>query len=215
MLALAAALALQNSDLPEKAVVAYSGIPTVTGQNIVVQSHSVTLLLKKDHAEVSSLTLIKNDGPAGTAAVTIPEFQSVPGAPSFAIAATWANAPLTLSREQIMGIPENRNPTWRFSGKGPMKNLGTYALRISYSVPLGKCGFDHKQFLAAYDLNSPAPIGTLMTTYTYGPGVVFHEPEAAPNLGWQVGQKGAFLRLNGYDGKGGLSYCAFYSGGFK
>lgn len=215
MLALVAAVAFQNSSLPEKAVVSYAGIPTITGGNVTIQSHTVTVLLTKDHAEVSTLTLVKNNGAAGNVTVTIPEFQSEAGAPSFAISATWANAPMMLKREGIMGIPEQRNPSWRFSAAGPMKNLGTYALRTDYSVPLGKCGFDHKQFLAAYDLNSPAAIGTLMVTYKYGPGVVFHEPEAGPNLGWQIGLKGAYVRLDNYDGKAGLSYCAFYSGGFK
>lgn len=215
MLAIAAAIAFQSSNLPEKAVVAYSGIPTITGQNVAIQSHTVTILLTKDRAEVSTLTLVKNNGGAGSASFSIPEFQTEPPAPGFEVTATWANTPVTLKREGIVGIPEQRNPSWRFSAAGPMKNLGTYALRVTYSAPLGKCGFDHKQWLAAYDLTSAVPIGTLMVTYKYGPGVVFHEPEAGPNLGWQIGLKGAYVRLDNYDGKGGLSYCAFYPGGFK
>ena len=110
--------------------------------------------------------------------------------------------------DQLSGIPP-------MDASGPMVSLGSYALRISYRVPLGKCGFDHKQRLAVYGLTSPAPIGTLMVTYKYAPGVVFHDPEAGPDLGWQIGHKGAFLRINGYDGKAGLSYCAFYPGGFR
>jgi len=214
MLALAAALALQTSTLPEKAIVEYSGVPTVTGQNIAIESHSVTITLSKQFADVSSLTLVKNNGPAGNASIRIPGFVEGKGPTDLSPTATWANAPLALKSDLMMGIPENRNPFVRFTGSGPMQNLGTYALRIHYKVPLGRAGLDHKQFVAAYDLTSSAPIGTLMVNFTYAPGVVFHEPEAGPNIGWEIGLKGAFVKLTNYDGKAGLSYCAFYSGGF-
>jgi hypothetical protein len=212
MLAFAAALVLQAATLPEKPVVAYSGIPSVSGSNVVIQSHTVNLSIFKDYVDVSSLTLVKNSGPAGAANINV-GFGSLGGAQvPTALTATWAGKPLVLTQEkrmdQLSGIPP-------MDGAGAMQNLGTYALRISYRVPLGKCGFDHKQRLAAYGLLSSTPIGTLMVTYQYAPGVVFHEPEAGPNLGWQVGLKGAFLKLNNYDGKADVSYCAFYPGGFK
>jgi hypothetical protein len=212
MLALAAALFLQNSALPEKAAVSYSGIPTVSGGNITVQSHTVTILLSKDHADVSSLTMIKNNGPAGKASIEIGFGSLRQASLPTGVSATWANTSVALvsakRMDQLSGTPP-------MHGSGAMQSLGTYALRMKYSVPLGKCGFDHKQFIAAYDLTSPVPIGTLMVTYSYAPGVVFHEPEAGPGTGWQIGLKGAFLRVDNYDGKAGLSYCAFYSGGFK
>ncbi|MFI5387067.1 MAG: hypothetical protein ACHQ50_13215 [Fimbriimonadales bacterium] len=214
MLALAAAIAFQNNTLPEKAVVAYSGIPKITGQNIAIQSHTVTITVSKEFADVSSLTLIKNNGAAGNAVILIPGFQTAGTASVPSVSATWTNIAVPLLREPMMSIPEARNPSVRFSGSGPMQNLGTYALRISYRLPIGRSGFDHKQYLGAYDLTSPVPIGTLMVTYNYAKGVVFHEPEAGPNLGWQVGEKGAFVKVVNYDGKAGLSYCAFYSGGF-
>ena len=92
-----------------------------------------------------------------------------------------------------------------------VQNLGSYALRINYRVPLGKCGFDRKQFLAAYDLTSAQPIGTLMISYKFGPRAVFRLPEPKPDLGWQIGTTGAFLKKTDYDGRAGLSHLAFYS----
>ncbi|HTQ12003.1 MAG TPA: hypothetical protein VMI31_18215 [Fimbriimonadaceae bacterium] len=212
MLSLLAAIAFQSTTLPEKAAVEFSGIPGVTGQNIAVESHSVTITLTKQYADVSSLTLIKNNGPAGNAGITVSmgvvgtEMPSDPG-----LTGTWANVPIAFNHpkraDQLSGIPP-------YEGFGKMQNLGTYALRLHYRLPIGHSGLGHKQFLAAYDLTSLVPIGTLMVTYTYGPGVVFHEPEAGPNIGWQIGQRGAFVKLAPYDGKTALSYCAFYNAGF-
>jgi hypothetical protein len=207
MLALAAAFVLQNTTLPNNALVDYSGIPTVTGGNITIQSHSVTLTMAKDHIDVSSLTLVKNNGPAGQVGISLPQFKSGDGpvrAPGFK--ATWANNPLTLA-----GQARSDEPLKPWTSTGSMVNLGTYALRISYTLPMGKCDLGHKEFLAAYDLTSPVPIGTLMVTYSYGKGVLFHDPELKPSLGWQIGERGAFLRVDGYDGKAGLSYFASYN----
>ncbi len=216
MLALAAAIAFQNTKLPENAVVRYSGIPTVTGQNIAIQSHTVTITVAKDYVVASSLTLVKNNGAAGVASVSFPGLQ-VGGVPASLsnFEASWAGKPQPVAIAYLIdksGKPVLRTNSYTISGA--MQNLGSYALRISYRVPIGKSGFDHKQFLAAYDLTSPAPIGTLMVTYNYAPGVVFHEPDAGPNIGWQIGLKGAFVKIANYDGKAGLSYCAFYAGGF-
>jgi hypothetical protein len=196
---------LAPTALPEQTYLGYSGIPSVTGTNLVVQSHTVSLTLHNDHVDVSSLTLVKNNGPAGTCEIDIPSggLRDAPAPSGFV--ATWANAPVTLTHLDGKGLD---------TAKVPLKYLGSYALRIHYSEPIGKCGFAHDRLIAAYSLQSDVPIGTLMVTYAYAPGVVFHLPEAGPKLGWQVGQKGAFVKLTNYDGKTGLTYCAFYPAGF-
>src|SRR5205085_2158978 len=62
MLALAAAILLQTTTLPEKPVVAFTGIPSFAGANFTIQSHTVNLVIGKEYVDVSSLTLVKNNG---------------------------------------------------------------------------------------------------------------------------------------------------------
>ena len=209
MLALAAALVLQ-SGLPEKAVVQWSGVPAISGANVHIQFHNVTLTVYKTYVDVSSTTLVKNDGGPGPATIRI--FQNQAGGTGLSpvpTTATWAGKPISFG-----GWVGSRGASVS-AATASMQNQGSYALRVSYRVPIGVSGFDHKQRVVAYDLESPMPIGTLMATYSYAPGVVFHLPELSPDLGWQIGPKGAFVRINNYDGKAGLSSCAFYPGGFR
>lgn len=213
MVALTAALLFRTpGDLPEKAAVGYCGIPDLANRNLVIQSHTATLTIASDHVEVSTLTLVKNNGPAATYTVNLlPASRGGSPVPA-GITATWANAPVAWNQAHRMDQMSGQPPIY---ASLRVQKLGTYALRIKYSAPIGKCGFDHKQRIVAYDLFSTAPIGTLMVTYSCAQGVVFHEPEAGPDLGWQIGVRGAFLKLDNYNGKAGLSYCAFYPGGFK
>lgn len=173
-------------------------------------------MIGRETVDVSSLTLVKNNGPAGSAKVSIPQMRvgMAPGSLSN-VALSWAGKALPFQYTSVIdSTPGSIAQPSDLVATGAMQNLGTYALRVNYRVPIGKSGFDHKQRLAIYDVGSPVPIGTLMVTYSYAPGVVFHEPEAGPNLGWQIGLKGAFVKVSNYDGKAGLSYCAFYPGGF-
>lgn len=131
MLAIAAAFVMQSAALPEKAVVSYSGIPTVTGQDIVVQSHTVTVTVAKDHVDVATLTLIKNNGPAGKATVMVPMGHAGESPSDFGMRATWANAPLSLDPARISFHTEARPLATWYIATGAMQNLGTYALRIN------------------------------------------------------------------------------------
>ncbi len=217
MLALAAALVLQTA-LPENPSVDYSGLPQVSG-HVTFVSHAVTLELYKDYALVSSVSQIHNDGGAGSVTVTIPRGRigdEKSGSPGFGVSATWVNTPIQLGAGSSTSAPNGKQSIFTSSLKGTAKMTagGSYALRINYRVPLGRCGFDKKQYLAAYDLASPVSVGVVNVTYKYAKGVVFRLPLPKPDLGWQMGDRGAFVRLANYDGQTSLSYMAFYSGGF-
>lgn len=206
---------LQGPKLAENAAVDFSGIPEISGGDVAITSHSVTVELNKTFADVTSLTLVKNNGAAGRVDLTIPRAHADKGVASsahFDVQASWANAPIALS--QAMRSCWGADLDF-LSGKGAMVAGGSYALRVHYRVPLGKAGFDRKQLIAAYDLSSSLPIGQVNVTYRYAPKVVFHLPSAHPNLGWQIGTKGVFVRLTNYAGEAGVSYVTFYPGGFK
>lgn len=216
MLTVALALTiLQGPKLAENAAVDFSGIPEITGGNVSIVSHSVTIELNKTFADVNSLTLVKNNGAAGRVDLAIPRIHVDKGVASsahFDVQATWANAPIALN--QAMRSRWGADLDF-LSGNGAMVAGGSYALRIHFRAPLGKAGFDRKQLIAAYDLSSSNPIGQVNVTYRYAPKVVFHLPSAHPRLGWQIGTKGAFVRLTNYAGDAGASYVTFYPGGFN
>jgi hypothetical protein len=216
MLALAVALLFVQTPLPENASVEYSGIPQVTGGQVTFVSHSATLELYKDYAWVTSTSQLHNDGGAGAVTITVPRARlGMPnsGAPTVPVSATWL---LNLTPGPTSSTINGRITSFTNSliGSAPLKSGGSYALRISYRVALGKAGFDRKQLLSAYGLSSPVPIGTLNVTYRYAKGVVFRLPEPKPEIGWQIGDRGAFVRIANYDGATDLSYLLFYPGGF-
>jgi hypothetical protein len=219
MLAAIAVFLVVQTPLPENASVEFSGIPQVSGGKLIFVSHSATLELYKDYAWVTSTSQYHNEGGAGSVSITIPRGrlgQPNSGAPSMPITATWVNAPLNLAAGPPASMQNGRITMFSNSlrGSGSLKAGGSYALRVSYRVPLGRAGFDRKQLLAAYDLTSSAAIGTLNVTYRYAKGVVFRLPEPRPEIGWQVGDRGAFVRIPSYDGGSDLSYLLFYPGGF-
>jgi hypothetical protein len=219
MHALIAAIVLQGQDLPENPNVDYSGIPQVTGASTSLVSHSATIELYKDYAMVSSVTQVRNLGGAGAATLTFTRGRvgdEKSGAPNFPLTVTWNNKAVALSAKA--GTSQLNGKHSMFSanmwGKGAMVKGGSYSLKVSYRVPLGRAGFDRKQYLAAYDIAS-APVGVANITYKFAKGVVFRLPEPKPDLGWQVGARGAFVRLENYDGGHGLTFLNFYSGGFE
>lgn len=211
-------LTLQTGAWPENPSTDFSGIPQVSG-TVSIVSHNVQVELYPRYATVTSTTLVKNNGGVGAASIKIPRERigdQQSGFPTFEIKATWVNQPLTLkptSGSKVDG-PHSLYTNW-LTGTGAMKAGGSYALRISYLVPLGRSGFDHKQNFAAYDLSTSSPIGTLMCSYKYANGVVFRLPETRPDIGWQVGSRGVFKRWENYTGDAGISNLAYYPGGFK
>ncbi len=221
LLTAAAALAmLQTDHWPENPSVEFSGIPQVAGTNVHIVSHNVTVELYERYASVSSTTLVKNDGPAGMASFSIPRERAGDensGAATFMPKVTWVNQPVTMQAENSHATGSGKNTIYvgALTGKGEMKAGGSYALRVSYLVPMGKAGFDRKQNLAAYDLSSKQSIGVLMCSFKYSRGVVFRLPEPRPNLRWEVGQRGVFKKITNYDGSAGIATLSYYPGGFE
>jgi hypothetical protein len=210
----------QMMALPENPSVDYSGVPQISGGTTTLVSHSATIELYKDYAMVSSTTQVHNEGGAGSVTVMIPRGRlgdEKSGSPKFPVTVTWNNKPVALGVKGSSSMMHGKTSMYmaNLEGKVPMVKGGSYALKANYRVPLGKAGFDRKQLMAAYDLSSPTGIGVVNVTYKFAKGVVFRLPEPKPDLGWQVGARGAFVRLQNYDGNAGLTYMNFYFGGFR
>lgn len=210
----------QTANWPENPSVDYSGIPQISGGNLTIVSHNTAVDIYERYATVSSTTLVKNNGGIGMAAISIPRYRmgdEASGVANFDVKASWVGKPLSLKAASSNRTGSGKlsiGTTW-LKGQGALKAGGSYALKVSYLVPLGKSGFDRKQNLVAYDLTSPAQVGVLMCSFKYANGVVFRLPETRPEVGWQVGARGVFKRWESYGGDAGVATLAYYPGGFK
>ncbi len=217
------ALAIQAiGGLPEHPGFDFSGLPTVQG-GLHAQTCGVTILTTDDYCDVSSQTVYKNAGAAGSGTVTIPRRRFGDGGsgnPSFAIQATWDNKPVSLGMQPGSGGKDAGNGVSLYSSdlkaKVPMAKGGTHVLRIHYRTMLGKCGFDRKQKIVGYWLDGTDQIDGLNVAYQYGGKTVFRLPEVNPDdFGWQVGSRGAFIRKQAWTPGGQMTFLSFYPGGFK
>ncbi len=224
MITAALCLFVGGLQLPSNPSFDYSGVPSLPG--VTLKTHSVQIDMSS--AKVSTLTstsVFKNEtsGPV-TVTLTIPRRRvgdEKSGNPNFAIDAKWDNAAMKLASPAAGGPGEKLGgETYGYksdlSAKVTFKAGQTCSLKISYSLPFGRCGYEQKQKVAAYAFESSNTIGLLSISYRYGGPTVFHLPEAAPkDWGWQVGAKGVFTRKENFQPNGVLTYITFYPGGFE
>ncbi len=221
-----ALVALAGQRLPQNASFDYSGFPELrTAEKVEVQTHSVTAnvgYLKEGYVDVTSLTVFRNDTNSKLRATLIVPRRRLgdanSGQPTFDISATWNNTALDLIPASEKGYSEPAGNSVRYSSdlcaKVTLDPLATYSLRISYEVPIGKSGYEQKQRIAGYLFDGDRTIKQMNISYKFNDRTVFDLPEMRPNLGWQVGYGGAFIRENNYWPDNQLTYMVFYPGGF-
>jgi hypothetical protein len=211
--------------LPENPSFDYSGLPSVPKTSMKTHGVQVDMSTEKV-ATITSTTVVKNEGtePLKTI-VSIPRRRvgdAKSGNPSFQVKALWNNQPLSLVATS--GIPrgqkldiDNKSYVYK-SDVFQQVTLGpgqTCSLKITYSIPFGRCGFEQKQKIAGYLFEGDQTVGLVSLSYRYGGPTVFRLPEAFPkDWGWQVGAKGVFRRLENFTPNGELTYITFYPGGF-
>jgi hypothetical protein len=222
---LAVALAAQAADpqaFPRNATLAYTGLPTFASDQgaLDVRSQSVTLTVRGGVVEGVSTTEIRNPASAvANVKVTIPEwgYATTKVGSGVVSEATWAGRPLDLQIGRTT-VTHSSAPPRRWSSSRSatayMPPRSTAALRITFRVPLGTAGLDRKLRVLAYELGGDQPIGQLNLTVRYDEREVFRLPEIRPAAGWQVGARGAFLRLQNFRPKGETVVATFYPGGF-
>jgi hypothetical protein len=225
MLTATLTLLLLAQQLPENPGFDLSGMPRVNASGVRVQTHSVMIELVDKVANVTSTTVFRSDSSAAMpVTVTVPRLRigdANSGQPSFRVSASWSGAPMSLTPTGARGssrpLGDGKSVVYRsdLMGRASMKAGGTHSLRVSYSVPFGRAGFDQKQRIAGYMFDSGPTIGQLNVAYRYGGRTVFRLPEAHPNWGWQVGAKGVFIRQENFAPSGELTYITFYPGGFE
>ncbi len=219
-------LAMQTSKLPENPSFDYSGIPVIrTAEKVEILSHSVTLEIdgtREGFVDVTSTTVFKNTTKSTVkATVIVPRRRfgdAMSSFPGFEITATLDKKAMPLTPASDHGFMETMDKVVKYStdlsAKIKLAPQATYGLKLTYAVPLGKCGYEQKQRMVGYLMEGDKAIGNLNITYRYGGKTVFSLPEAHPNLGWQIGDKGAFVRQENFWPDNQLTYVAFYPGGF-
>ena len=226
--------------LPQNAALVYSGIPGIvpggssaeppTSQVRMVSS-DVDFELTKATATVTSVTLFHNDSAKPVSVnlrLPVVALNPVLGRGwDIAFKATLNGVPLKIGPLQS-GTGINLDSTQqdaqakveRFKSATAVFGVkNTYALRVTYQVPMGKAGLDGMLRLIAYETagatNWAGPMDRLNFTVHYGPGVVFHVSSAEPDWGWQIGHKGAFFKQDSFRPQGDtLVRFVFYPGGF-
>jgi hypothetical protein len=219
-------LALGGQHLPVNASFDYSGLPLLrTAEKVDVPFHTVTADIggvKDGYVDVTTTTVYKNQtNSIVRATLIIPRRRygdAQSGQPTFDIKATWNDAVLVLKPAADQGYKEVVGKTVKYasdlSTKVKLDPGATYALRVSYEVLLGRSGYEQKQRVTGYLFDGDKTIGQMNISYKYSDKSVFQLPEMHPNLGWQIGDKGAFVREVNYWPDNQLTYLSFYPGGF-
>lgn len=212
--------------IPENPSFDYTGLPSIP--SVAWKTHGVQIDMSTDKvATITSTTVVKNETtePLKTL-VTIPRRRigdANSGNPNFVVKALWNNLPINL--KSGTGLPKGEKldiDKKSFAYKSDVFEqvvLGpgqTCSLKVSVSIPFGRCGYEQKQKVAAYLFEGTQTIGLTSISYRYGGPTVFRLPEANPSdWGWQVGTAGVFKRLENFTPKGELTYITFYPGGFE
>lgn len=209
--------------LPPDTTLDYTGLPQLASpQPYEIRGHSATIRIDGNTVVVESTTEYRNRGGAGTATLLVPRRRAgdeQSGQPTFNVEATWDKKPIKLSPTGSRGSSEriDARQTQYASDLTATVSLGkqsTHALRLRATTALGKAGRGPKQRIAGYLLEGGVPFGVLNLTFQYGRPTVFGLPEAAPSLGWQIGDRGAFVRKTDYTPSGEIATVAFWPGGF-
>lgn len=209
--------------LPVDTSLDYTGLPQLAAPTpYQIRGHSATLKVEGDTVVVESTTEYRNRGDAATATILVPRRRlgdDNSGQPTFSVEGTWDKKPIKLSPIATRGTSEKLSTgatayASDLSVTLPFDKQATHALRLRATLSLGKAGKGPQRRVAGYLLEGGVPIDILNIAFQYGKPTVFDLPEAAPDLGWQIGEKGAFARKADFTPNGEIASIAFWKGGF-
>lgn len=205
--------------LPANTTLDYTGMPQLTAPAAYdIRGHSATIRIEGETVTVESTTEYRYRGDATTGTITIPLFRADaenpdPLPPAYSkVEATWDKKSLVLSPAAGSFEPSLRSAPQ--ASQVPLGKQSTHALRLRMTLPLGRTGRAPQRRIAGYLLEGKVPIGVLNIAYQYGPPTVFGLPAVAPNFGWKVGDRGAFVRKANFTPTGEMTTLAFWPGGF-
>ena len=208
--------------LGARAPVRYSstGIPVLVSDqgNLEIRNHAVTMTIRGGFVEGESVTEVRNPAlkPAHIEVrVPLQTGHRRTEVPEMTLRATWSGQLLSLTP---VGSGDRDDDTWTV-GTGYMPPRSTSALRTKFRQPVlqmtpGRINWRSflYRFMPARDAST---IGQINVAIKYDEREVFGKPEVPASWKWQVGPKGAFLRLKDYTPGGDYLVFGFYSPRFE
>lgn len=213
----AAALALASAHI-------YAGMPNLTAADAkpVMLWHSATLKVEGDRLKVTATTLYHNQADKEVAAKVFLPFHMENWAGDWGkdLSVRWADQPVEQA-EMMATSSAVRHPDGTDGSQG--RRVYQYnvsfgpkqkrSLKTSVSLPMTAVGLDGKERLIAYSVQGGAyPLSVAMQW----PAdevfqVITRQPSTFP---WQVGKKGAFVKVDGRRITPSRLSLRYYKGGF-
>jgi|GEM_PF-6128196 len=190
----------------------YSGLPvleSVSDYRIVTESVEAVVdpaTRGTGTVQYNSTTQYRNLGAVGKVTIIIPRYRQGDGVPDFPVTATWDNVNVDLKPSTVKyGFLE---------GTANFVAQGTHALRVSFQNKLVKSGYANTQRRTQYELDGNHSVELFTMSYKYAHGTTFGLPTMSPDLGWQIGEKGASTRQQSFEPGGRTTSFVFYPTGF-
>jgi len=214
----------QVPEAPETSLV-YAGMPqisTADGVRLDMAWHTVTMVLDKESAKVSCVTLFKNmsDKPVN-AQVRIPVYvQGWSTNYGRNVSVRWADnlvSPSSTATEEEDSQTMRNAAYWR-SYNVTFRPRAQRSLKTEMTLPIQVTGPDGMERQVAYEFGPTAnELETMSMAVKYPASLVYRTIESSPrSWGWQVGATGAFMkRENVRLGQPTLAKFRFYRGGFE
>jgi len=217
-------------NIPTDAEIVYPLMPSIEAEanadasNVALDQsiHGVTLTLGKKETKYETLSLYKNTTKVeGTAVITV-AFESYRSG-------FGKDIPVTLLWSDEEVEPFDLNVRYSIPEKGqlglyslkyrvPVKKEATHSLKMKYSLPVGMSGIDREERLVAYrvmDIKQSSALEQFRMAIKYDSSTVFVPIDSKPNWGWQVGDKGAYLKMDGKkSNRDAILTFRYYPGGF-
>jgi hypothetical protein len=235
VLTLALSLALATQEIPDKASLLYTGVPSCTSPcPVQMVTHDAKAVLSTATETVDSLSTFKNTSDAiQNITVSIPvEGHNVdynmPNTIQVSATVDNVSTPVTMVGPKIVPPTDQRLiasgiKAGSYQNSYQLKlnfiGRGSHSLRVHFVSSIGKAGLDGAQRVISYDTSGGASwhdaIGQLNFGIKYTPRIVFQVYAALPEGGWQIGSTGAFVKQTNVHPTATSKFIfTYYPGGF-
>lgn len=206
------ALTQAPKNIPADAEIVYPLMPRYTaianedGEKVVLYQsiHGITLTLGKEKTKYESLSLFKNTTSfEGDVEITV-AFESYRSGfgKDVPVKFLWSDEEVEPFDLRVRyPVPEKGQlGLYALKYRVTVKKEATHSLRIKHSLPVGVSGIDREERLVAYrvmDIKQTKTLEQFRLAVKYDGKTVFVPISSLPKWGWQVGDSGAYLKMDG------------------
>jgi len=189
----------------------YAGLPQLqTANNYRILSENVQLNIgSDDRLRILSTSVYRNIGDSVRAKITFADGFLTSSFPGSKVIAKWDNQPIEF--HQTFDSAGNSVATADVS----LSKEATHSLKLILVARLARAGLGKDQFRFSYLLSGNHPIDLFSLAYRYVPGSIFGLPTLKPDLGWEIGEKGAAIRKTDFTPSDEETSIEFYRNSMK